>query len=81
MSLQQHNIEEVKGKFYLSAKSRKTATHTKVILPEYLVEILKRYPITRLNLLPQLSLFHFNKSLKEIARLAGWTENLQKKGG
>ncbi len=72
MALTPANVQLFQGQPYLSTRSIKTGTSTRVKLPQYALDCL---PIgKRKTLLPQLSKTNLNKHLKTIGELAGWTE-------
>ena len=64
MLLKIANIERRNDHFYLKTKSKKTGIPVFVKLPEYALTILNRYN-GRTKLFPNISLVHFNKSLKK----------------
>ncbi|NUY82717.1 tyrosine-type recombinase/integrase [Flavobacterium sp. MAH-1] len=75
--LTKHNFEHTDGKWYLKVKSKKTKAFTKVRLPEYAVRIFEQWSASnnkRATVFGQLSLFNFNKTLKEIGEAAGFTD-------
>lgn len=69
------NFEQIDTDWYLKLKSQKTKTYTKVKLPGYAVDIYKKYKKenSKTTLFGTISLFNFNKSLKQIGVLAGFT--------
>lgn len=78
MNLTGANILRTDSKYYLSVRSKKTKTYTQVKLPDYAVEILKKYKSGHSTLLPKLSKFNLNKYIKELVEAAGWTEPIGK---
>lgn len=65
--------------WYLEVRAQKTATVTQIALPDYAIEIIKRYSKRRSKfLLPRFNHSNLNKYLKELAVLAGWTQPNQK---
>jgi integrase len=74
MALAPINIESLDGKVYLSVKSKKTQTQTRVKLPDYALQILERYKGPKKRLLPYYHKVYMNKYLKELMEKAGWTE-------
>lgn len=74
MQITSNNIHCEGNNMYLNVKSQKTATYTRVKLPDYVLDILKKYPKKQKTLLPKLSKTNLNKYMKEIASLAQWTE-------
>lgn len=69
LSLTQKNLLIQGDRYYIGVKSQKTSTHTSIKLPEYAVEILKKYKSGKKNLLPAISAGWFNARLKDFARL------------
>lgn len=73
------NFERIDGEWYLKLKSKKTKTFSFVKLSAYAIIIFQRY--TTLNnkatLFGKTSLFNFNKSLKHIGELAGFTAPIE----
>ena len=73
------NFEKIDGEWYLKLKSKKTKTFSFIKLSAYAVIIFQRY--TTLNnkalLFGTTSLFNFNKSLKQIGELAGFTSPIE----
>lgn len=69
LSLTSKNLIIQGDRYYLSVKSKKTATHTSIKLPEYATDIIKKYKSRKSNLLPGISSAWFNTRLKEFARL------------
>jgi integrase len=66
------NIEKRSNRYYLKVKSQKTSTYTSVLLPDYAVEIVKRYSKkknkTHKTLFPFISISYFNIQLKVMAQ-------------
>jgi len=58
---------------YLNIATQKTNYETFIKLPDFCIEIIKKYRGNRKRLLPVPILCKFNKYLKLIAELAGWT--------
>ena len=76
--LKQNNLVKINGVYYLHCKSQKTETHTKVLLPDYALNIINRHQIKGKYLLPQICNGVLNNHIKTIAELAGWTEEFIK---
>jgi integrase len=74
------NLKKINNSYYLEKRSLKTKTATKIKLPEYAIYILKKYTKNRRKgqLFPKISLTNFNKNLKKIGLIAGWTEEVIK---
>lgn len=76
--LTRNNLQEsIKG-VYLVNQSRKTQTETRIKLPDFCLNILKSYQNKKIALFPIISLAQFNRNLKLIFELAGWTEETPK---
>ena len=73
VSLTPKNLEKIDGRVYICTKSQKTNTYTRIKLPEYVIAILNQYKGKQKTLLPVISLNQFNKNLKVLGELAGWT--------
>jgi len=70
------NFEVQNGEWYLKLKSQKTKTYSFIKLPNYAVDIYKKYKpkSTRQPIFGKVSLFIFNRTLKSIGERAGFTE-------
>jgi integrase len=73
------NFEKMEGDWYLKLKSKKTKTFSFIKLSAYAVTIFQRYTTTnnKIPLFGNTSLFNFNKSLKQIGELAGFTAPIE----
>ena len=73
------NFEKMDDEWYLKLKSQKTKTFSLIKLSAYALTILQRYSTknNRATLLWNTSLFNFNKSLKLIGELAGFTTPIE----
>lgn len=81
MNIRPSDLEYTANGYYLSVKSIKTEKDTKVKLPEYAVKILKDFNLQRgkrKQLLPPICKSQFNKNIRRIAELAGWTQELSR---
>lgn len=78
MSLTKANIEYFGSNTYLSVRSKKTQTYTKVKLPEYAIEILKKYNYKKGKLLPHFNKVFINKKIKELMEKAEFIEPVNK---
>lgn len=74
------NIENIGGKVYLVNLSQKTNTRTRVMLPEYAINILSKYKTNNIQgaLLPYPELVSFNEKIKKLGEQAGWVHKIQK---
>ncbi|UPT68673.1 MAG: tyrosine-type recombinase/integrase [Sphingobacteriales bacterium JAD_PAG50586_3] len=78
IKLSKSNILTINGECYVSNVSQKTSTTTKVKLPTFAHAIVKKHIGRRQQLFTTISLFNFNKTLKNIGEKAGWTEPIFK---
>lgn len=78
VSLRKINIERIGKSIYIVNKSKKTNTFTRLKIPQYVEAILKKYKGKQKTLMPSITLVNFNKNLKKMALLAGWTEETGK---
>ncbi len=72
-----HNIETKSGQSYLSVKSQKTDTITRIGLPPYIQSILQNYlhyKKRRKTIFEPISLHRFNMNIRTIIEKAGYTE-------
>ena len=58
--------------------SKKTQTFTRVKLPEYAIDIIRRNNRRGSFILPRLANVNLNKYIKELGELAGWTHTYEK---
>lgn len=72
------NLETINENVYLCVCSQKTQTVSRVYLPQFAKDILFKYRRRKLSLFPPISKTNFNKCVKKIALLAGWTEEMAK---
>lgn len=76
--LSRANIREVNGQQYLYVRSQKTGQDTLLKLPPYAVEITEKYTKLRGRLLPFFNLSVFNKCIKSLLEMAGFTQILKR---
>lgn len=87
LNLRFRDIEEKNGQYYLSAKSIKTETITRIKLPAYAIEIINRQNRKRRNndfIFKGICKSQINKNIRRLIELAGWTYTvgkLRKKDG
>lgn len=72
LNLRRNNIEQIGDVTYLRTISQKTGTFTKIKLPAYAVEIIKRNKNRSTKLFEPMGSSNLNKYIKEIAELAQW---------
>lgn len=68
------NIEKLEGNWYLRISSQKTNTFTRILLPSYAVDILRKYNGKTKTLFPLLSLDRFNTNIKSLIEKTGWND-------
>lgn len=81
MNLRVRNLEKRGKDYFLNYLSLKTATPVKIKLPFFAAEIFLRYADKKkpaMKVFPAASLFNFNKRIRKIGELAGWTNPLGK---
>jgi len=78
ITLKNTNLELLNDQYYLKVQSKKTKVYTRVKLPGYVVEIFGKYGKRTNRLLPYYNVGMLNLYLKELAELAGWTNEVIK---
>ena len=78
IELKRDNLEKINQDYYLKVQSQKTKIYTRIKLPNYAVEIFKRYSKRGKRLLPYFNLVRLNIYLKQLAEFAGWTQEVVK---
>lgn len=82
LNLNGSNLEITDGSYYLKVTSKKTQTFTRIKLPDYAIEIIKKYHRKRhKTLLPVISNFNLNKNIKLLAETVGWIDTVAKRRG
>lgn len=79
MQLKQSNLRISEDEWYLQVRSLKTHTYTQIRLPDYAVEILKKYIRKGRNLLPSFNKTNMNKYVKLLTEKAGYVQPVEKK--
>jgi integrase len=78
------NIESLNGKHYLKVVSQKTNTLTRIVLPDYAIDIINRYPKKGKTIFPEISNGRFNKNIKALIERTNWiatqTKTRQRRG-
>lgn len=69
LQLTKKNLVISNNSYYLKVKSQKTSTYTSIKLPDYAIEIIKKYENGKNKLLPEMTQQWFNKRLKLFAKL------------
>jgi len=78
MLLRKSNIEIINEVWYLKVYSKKTNVFTKIKLPYFAIEIVKRNKSKSVYLFYEVKNLNLNQKFKELAELAGWTHQLVK---
>ena len=81
MRIRNGNLHHVNGSIYLTVQSKKTDTLTRIKLPDYAIEIIKKYRAKTKFLFPSLYLNTFNSNIKRIGEMADWTQPMLKERG
>jgi len=70
------NFEKTNEDWYLKLKSKKTKTYSFIKLPSYAIEVYQKYKPSnsRTTIFGEKNLSNFNRSLKRIGELAGFTD-------
>lgn len=73
------NFEQQNGEYYLKLKSQKTKTYSFIKLPNYAIDIYKKYKTqsSKTLIFKKVTLFIFNRSLKQIGEQAGFTDPIE----
>jgi integrase len=80
MAIKQSNLRKVNDSWYLLTRSIKTHTDSQIQLPDYAIEIAKKYKKQKGGyLLPRFNNVNLNKFVKQLTELAGFTEPMSKK--
>jgi len=75
IALNKTNLEVINERVYIKVQSKKTQTFTRVKIPEYAIQIIKKYEkLYRHKLLPEFNNAFFNKKIKNIMQHYGFTE-------
>ena len=78
MNLKKANLQIQNQQYYLRVQSKKTKIYTNIKLPDYVLEIFKKYSLKNNRLLPYFNIVLLNKYLKELAEYLGWTNEIVK---
>lgn len=68
------NIESLNGKHYLKVISQKTNTLTRIVLPDYAMAIIEKYPKNKKTIFPEISNARFNLNIKSMIGKTSWTD-------
>ena len=72
-SLSRNNLENINGKHYLKARSQKTNTLTRILLPDYAVEIINKQPKNIKTIFPKITNARLNINIKSLIERTNWT--------
>lgn len=72
--LSKNNIESINGKHYLKVRSQKTNTLTRIILPDYAMDIINRCNKNQKTIFQKISNARFNLNIKSLIELTNWTD-------
>ena len=75
ISLQWQNIVEMRGKSWLEYQSKKTGTQTRLLLPNCLIESMRKNRKRGIRtLFPRISNVNLNKQIKRLGRYMNWDD-------
>jgi integrase len=72
------NIESENGKHYLKVISQKTNTLTRIVLPDYAMDIVNKYPRNKKTIFPVISNARFNLNIKSLIERTDWVDTRSK---
>lgn len=77
--LKNKNFEQMEDEWYLKVKTLKTKTYSFIKLPGYAIDIFNKYKSknNKTTVFGQISLFNFNKMLKQIGEKANFTAPIE----
>jgi len=79
MALEWRQLVQHEGKCWLENQSQKTGALTRVLLPEFLLVILRRYRRPRrTHIFPGISNVNLNIQVKKLGKFLGWNETVTK---
>ncbi len=78
LQLKHSNLRRVNDSIYLTVKSQKTGADTSIRLPNYAVEITKRYKLKKGMLLPRFNKTNLNVYVKRLCEAARFTQPVMK---
>jgi hypothetical protein len=78
LAIKKQNIVLQDSSYYLRVYSQKTSTFTSIKLPEYAMEIVRKYDARRTNLFPEISKDRFNVLLKDMGKYLKYDEPIIK---
>jgi integrase len=79
ISLKKTNLHYANNNQYIVTTSKKTNTQTRIKIPNHIKEIIDKYKKRKnTKLFPEISLWNFNRYIKILGELAGWTYTVEK---
>jgi integrase len=79
VALRKENMEVINDRVYIKVKSKKTQTFTRVKLPDYAIQILKKYSKQYVHkILPEIKKASMNTKIKKIMEIYGFIEPVQR---
>lgn len=78
LAIRRQDITLQDGAYYLRIYSQKTGTFTSIKLPEYAMDIVRKYDARRTFLFPEISKDRFNVLLKELGKQLNYSEPIIK---
>jgi integrase len=78
LAIKNQNIQCVNGDYLLNVYSQKSGTFTSIKLPDYAIDIVKKYKSKKLNLFPSISSDRFNAAIKEMGKYLDYNEPIVK---
>lgn len=78
LQLKRNHLRETGGHYYLAVRSKKTSTDTLIRLPDYAIDIIRKYRRQKTKLLPAFNKVNLNKYIKELLEKAGLTQPVNK---
>jgi hypothetical protein len=76
LALKKTNIKRVGLDYYLSVRSQKTGTYSMMRLPDYAIDIIKKYLRSKHTLLPHFNKSNLNTYIKLLLEQAGFTQEV-----
>jgi len=82
LALKKSNLRIINNNWYLNVRSQKTSVDTQISLPDYAIDILKKYRKLKGSfLLPRFNNVNLNLYIKDLMELAGFTHSIVKTRG
>jgi integrase len=78
MTLRCSNLIEKGGNTWMEVQSQKTGIMTRLLLPQFLIVMLRKYrKLRKQNIFPGISNVNLNKQIKKLGHLMGWCDPTQ----